>query len=95
MSVADPLARTLLVEIAGFWGRGAGSRLTTADLTIWAVAAILSRLTGVLAVATAVDTALTCRAVRVVDTGIFTGTTRARVVALSLGLLAVLVVETV
>ena len=59
MLVADPFTRALLVEIAGLWRRGAGSRLTTADLAIWAVTAVLSRLTGVLAVAAAVDTALT------------------------------------
>ena len=95
LSVADPLARALLIEVAGVGRCRAAAGLSVADFTAGTVTAVLGRLTFVVAVASTINTALTGWTVRVCSARIFTGSVDCRVVAATGRLLAVLVTGTV
>ena len=95
MGIAHPLTWALLIEVASLRRGGAASRLAVAYFAVGTVTAVLSRLAGVVAIATPIHAALAIRAVGVCAARVFADTIDRWVVTLTLWLFAVLVVGTV
>ena len=58
VGIAEPLAGTLLIEVAGYRWRATRTGLTIANLTAWAIAAVVGRVAVVIGEAAAFDALL-------------------------------------